>query len=32
MLESIKTMGLFLTSWAKFPYANLDFGERFGKC
>jgi hypothetical protein len=23
---------LFLTSWAKFPYANLDFGEKFGKC
>jgi hypothetical protein len=32
MLGSIKTTGLFLTSWAKFPYANLDFGEKFGKC
>jgi hypothetical protein len=30
MLESIKTTGLFLTSWARFPYTNLDFG--FGKC
>jgi hypothetical protein len=32
MPEFIKTTGLFLTSWAKFPYANLDFGEKFGKC
>jgi hypothetical protein len=32
MLEFIKTTGLFLTSWAKFPYAKLDFGEKFGKC
>jgi hypothetical protein len=32
MLEHIKTTGLFLTSWAKFPYADLDFGEKFGKC
>lgn len=32
MLEHIKTTGLFLTSWAKFPYADLDFGEKFGRC
>ena len=32
MLEHIKTTGLFLTSWAKFPYADLGFGEKFGKC
>jgi hypothetical protein len=32
MLEHIKTTGLFLTSWAKFLYADLDFGEKFGKC
>jgi len=32
MLENIKTTGLFLTSWAKFSYADLDFGEKFGKC
>ena len=32
MLEFIKTTGLFLTSWAKFQYADLDFGKKFGKC
>ena len=32
MLENVKTTGLFLTSWAKFSYADLDFGEKFGKC
>lgn len=32
MLEHIKTTGLFLTSWAKFPYTDLNFGEKFEKC
>jgi len=33
MLEFIKTTGLFVTSWARFAYADLDFGEKlFGKC
>lgn len=32
MLEHNNTTGLFLTSWAKFPYADLDFVEKFGRC
>jgi len=32
MLEFIKTTGLFLTSWARFPYQGLHWGRGFGKC
>ncbi|KAK3171121.1 hypothetical protein OEA41_003205 [Lepraria neglecta] len=31
-LEHIKTTGLFLTSWARFDYAGLSWGSRFGEC
>ncbi len=31
-LENIKTTGLFLTSWTKFDYAALKWGDRFGDC
>ena len=30
MLEFIKTTGLFVTSWARFGYQGLEWGERFG--
>ena len=31
-LEHIKTTGLFLMSWARFDYAGLSWGSRFGEC
>lgn len=31
-LATIKTTGLFLTSWTKFDYAALEWGHAFGAC